>query len=222
MNYGVSITVEGSDYSGKSTLTSSLRQYFVDLGYDCELYAHPGATPIGKEIRKLVKYSTDKIGANAEALLFAADNAAFIEQILRPKLISGYIVINDRNNITSSMVYQRVSGLGFDMLDKVHDATENIPMIDLLLVLKVDKEIIKKRMLERGTHAQDRFESNPEYFDKVLSAYSTFIEVNKERLTKFVRMQGRGLNALYLDANKDREFVFEEAKEVIGRVLGIK
>lgn len=225
LNGGISITCDGVDYAGKSTLVASLKQYLIDLGYDCEVYAHPGATPLGKEIRKLVKYSLDKIGANAEALLFAADNAAFIEQILRPKLRAGKVIINDRNDITSSLVYQRVSGLDLNMLDKVHDATDDVPKIDLLLVLKADNDVIKKRMQERGVHASDRFESNPEYFDKVLNSYATFIEDNQSRLRKFVRPIADGLtttNSFYLNANNDREEVLDEAKMHVNSLLGIK
>lgn len=223
---GKFIVCEGSDFSGKSTISSMIVSWLKESGIDIIRTRHPGSTLIGQELRKLIKESNSTIDQSTEALIMAADNSAFIHQLLIPTINSGTWVMADRNNFISSLAYQIASGCTLSQLDKVHAATaENYPLIDLLLIFRITKDTYKQRMKSRPKVAKDNFEDRGnEYIDKVIDAYDNLIKNQSSRLKKFVNHTN--INAvdqdtievprcLYVDANQPLEAVFENCKEII-------
>lgn len=106
---GLFISFEGVDGVGKTTQVRRLKQYCAAQGREVVVTREPGGTELGKAIRKLLLHGVDQasvdIASRAEALLFAADRAQHVTEVIRPALERGAVVITDRY-LDSSLAYQ--------------------------------------------------------------------------------------------------------------------
>jgi len=218
---GKFIVFEGIDNSGKTTVATKISEILQKRRIKSILTRHPGSTEVGMEIRRLLKHSPYPINANAQALLFAADNSMFMNQILKPNLEEGKWVIGDRNNFISSMAYQIASGCEWDELDKVHTATKQTAKIDLLLIFRCTWEESRRRKALQKDDKPDRFEdAGREYFDKLADCYDQILSTQSDRLHKFVKMDSNGLiNARYVDATQSLDSVVEDVLNHLEKLL---
>lgn len=101
------ITLEGPEGSGKTTQFRLLGEALLQRGYATICTREPGGTILGNAIRNLLldRAYTDKVSARAEALLFNAARAQLVEEIIRPALARGEIVLCDRY-ADSTLAYQ--------------------------------------------------------------------------------------------------------------------
>lgn len=225
---GKFIVFEGPDSSGKSTMSKQITEWLNNNGTKAIHTRHPGSTTIGMKLRALAVESHTPIDPHTRGMLFAADNVAFINEILRPSLDAGTWVIADRNNFISSMAYQIADGVPLSGLDKIHDATIGVgaPLIDLLLVFRVSYDTLQKRLVARPEAEQtDSYQkklAEQSYFDKIMGVYENLVQNESSRLLKFVKpTTGLGVpwpplpRCLYIDANGTKEEVFETLLEVI-------
>jgi dTMP kinase len=227
MAEGKFIVLEGADCTGKSTIAVLLSEWMAKNNLNNIITRHPGSTAFGQEVRAISKGSKNNIPPIAEGLLMAADNNAFIEDILKPNLNEGTWVIGDRNNFISSMAYQIMSGASFGELDAIHKATHpNPPKIDLLFILRADDEDRNRRQtLKSGGSTEfrgdpnstdDRYESRGnDYVDGVVRAYDQLMEEQHERLLNFV--------APAVEVPKDiptPRCLYIDASKPVGEVLG--
>ncbi|HEU5242358.1 MAG TPA: dTMP kinase [Ornithinibacter sp.] len=114
---GLFIAFEGGDGAGKSTQVRLLAQALRARGRVVTVTRQPGGTDLGAAIRDLVLHG-DHVSPRAEALLFAADKAHHVDQLVRPALDAGKVVLTDRYT-DSSVAYQ---GAGRDLgAAEVHD-----------------------------------------------------------------------------------------------------
>jgi dTMP kinase len=156
---GVFIAFEGGDGAGKSTQVALLAEVLRTRGRTVTVTRQPGGTELGAAIRDLVLHG-DHVSPRAEALLFAADKAHHVDQLIRPALARGEVVITDRYT-DSSVAYQ---GAGRDLgADEVHDlqmwaVSDLVP--DLTVVVDVPPDEGRRR--RAGTH--DRLESEADPF----------------------------------------------------------
>jgi len=97
------IAIEGIDTAGKSTQIAALKEHFTDAIITKE----PGATEIGKEIREMVLSAKAK-SKKAEFLLFLADRAEHIKEVIEPNLDTK-MIISDRSAI-SGVAYALIQG----------------------------------------------------------------------------------------------------------------
>ena len=151
MAAGLFVTFEGIDRSGKTTQARML----VDaLGDDAVAVREPGGTPASERVRDLLKDPELTIGGRAEALLFAAARAELVEQVIRPALQDGKVVVSDRY-IDSSLAYQGVArGLGMDDVARVNEWATSGLRPDLTLLLSLPPVDAASRAGE-----EDRFEA---------------------------------------------------------------
>lgn len=107
---GFFVTLEGGEGAGKSSLVSFLAQLLKERGYEVVVTREPGGTPLGEMIRHwlLTHQDSIQIGDQAELLLFLAARAQHIEEIIKPALEAGKIVLCDRFN-DSTVAYQGVA-----------------------------------------------------------------------------------------------------------------
>lgn len=154
------ITFEGIDGSGKSTQVELLRQSLLRQGKRVVVTREPGGTRLGEKIRNMLLHEEQPVTAWAELLLYAASRAQLTEQVIRPAIQQGAIVLCDRFT-DSSLAYQ---GFGLDMpVDAIkqinHWATGGLqPNLTLLLDLTPEQALrrnpdkkrdrIEQRMIE--------------------------------------------------------------------------
>lgn len=97
------ISIEGGDGVGKTTLARGLAKALRDMGYKVFLTEEPGGTKAGWDIKEnIMKNNLDPV---TEFLLFEADRAQHVKEIIEPCLREGYIVISDRYQL-STLAYQ--------------------------------------------------------------------------------------------------------------------
>ncbi|HET7763386.1 MAG TPA: dTMP kinase [Phycicoccus sp.] len=156
---GVFIAFEGGDGAGKSTQVALLAEALRARGRVVTVTRQPGGTALGAAIRDLVLHG-DHVSPRAEALLFAADKAHHVDQLVKPALARGEVVITDRYT-DSSVAYQ---GAGRELgADEVHDlqmwAVGGL-VPDLTVVVDITPEEGRRR---RG-EVHDRLESEEDAF----------------------------------------------------------
>jgi dTMP kinase len=128
--HGIYIALEGLDGCGKSTQAKRLAEHL-----DAVLTREPGGTPVGGHIRAVVLNGTDPIDARAEALLFAADRAQHVADVIKPALDQGRHVVSDRS-VWSSAVYQGVGrGLGVDDIISINQWATSGVLPDIVIYI---------------------------------------------------------------------------------------
>ena len=171
---GVFITLEGPDGSGKSSLLLSLAAALRDRGCDVVATREPGSTPLGEQVRRLVLDTEPRIDrtGRADALLFAASRAQHVEEVIRPGIARGAVVVCDRY-ADSSLAYQGAgSGVPMDELRAVQRFATGglVPDLTILLDLPVEAG------LGRKSAEVTRFEAYHDvaYHERVRAAFLAF------------------------------------------------
>lgn len=166
MTDGLFIAFEGGDGAGKSTQVALLREALETAGRTVTVTRQPGGTDLGREIRDLVLHGAH-VAPRAEALLFAADKAHHVDQLIRPALDHGEVVLTDRYT-DSAVAYQ---GAGRDLgAQEIHDlnmwAVDDL-VPDLTVVVDVSAEEGRRR---RGD-VHDRLEAEEDAFHQAIRAH---------------------------------------------------
>lgn len=168
---GLFITVEGTDGSGKSTQIALLKKYLENKGLSVIFVREPGSTKISEKIRNIILDIENKeMDYKTEALLYSASRAQLVNQVIKPALKNGDIVLCDRF-VDSSIVYQGIArNIGAKEIENINKfATDNI-IPDITLLLKLNPEIAMQRKKEQQSF--DRIEAQEQYFyNKVYGGY---------------------------------------------------
>jgi dTMP kinase len=135
---GYFITFEGMDGSGKTTQVQHTAEYLRRQGHNVLLTREPGGTLIGDRVRELLmSKSTTGLNARAELLLFCASRAQLVDEVIRPHLAKGGVVLCDRY-IDSSIAYQGYGhGLPIDALVEVIGFATGHLLPDLTIYLDI-------------------------------------------------------------------------------------
>lgn len=173
MRRGLFVTFEGSEGCGKSTQIRQLSTWLGQSGIAHILTREPGGTPVGDQIRHLLQHAPQGHGLvpEAELFLFAASRAQHVQEIIRPALEEGRVVLCDRFH-DSTQVYQGVAR----RLDPAVTATVNRLAIgdtipDLTILLDMDAGTAFARLAQRGRPV-DRMESEPlAFYEAVRDGY---------------------------------------------------
>ena len=136
------IAIEGIDTAGKSTQIAKIKEHFPHAVITKE----PGATDIGKEIREMVLSARAK-SKKAEFLLFLADRAEHIKEVIEPNL--GKMIVSDRSAV-SGVAYALIQG---EMEDKdlvsLNDFATNGIYPQRVYLLKLTKEELEFRLSQK-------------------------------------------------------------------------
>lgn len=147
-NEGILIVFEGIDGTGKSSHAKRLASFFSSLGREVVLSHEPTNGPWGRKLRESA--ATVRLDAEQELEYFLRDRQEHVEQLIRPSLAEGKVVILDRYYF-STMAYQGLRG--FDPADIRARNEAFAPVPDLLIVLDLDVDIALQRIAGRGDQA---------------------------------------------------------------------
>ena len=130
------IALEGVDGAGKTSIQDGLRRLLEDAGQEVVCVREPGGTPVGESLREVL-LDGPAVAPWAEAMLFAADRAQLVAEVVRPALARGAWVVSDRS-VYSSLAYQGAGrGLGVDRIRVVNEPGLAGAWPDLVVLLAV-------------------------------------------------------------------------------------
>ena len=175
---GIFIAFEGGEGSGKSTQTKLLASYLESRGELVTITREPGGTELGKQLRKiLLDPATGAISPRAEALLYAADRANHVHDLISPALAKGEVVITDRY-LDSSIAYQGAGRvLQPNEVARISKWATNALIPNLTIILDVPAEIGLGRL-----QGADRLEQEPVAFhERVRREFLNLAAVDPDR-----------------------------------------
>jgi len=175
------ITIEGPEGGGKTSHIQPLAKWLKSLGFNICVAREPGGTSIGDQIRAIVVNLKNKeIHSRTEILLFQASRAQLVEQVIKPHLDAGEIVICDRY-AHSTLAYQGY-GQGTDLKELrrlIHFATDGVTP-DLTILLDIDVEDGLKRKTQNSEW--NRMDAKTvEFHQRVRAGYLEMVENEPQR-----------------------------------------
>lgn len=147
---GILVTFEGGDGSGKSTHVKFLAELLESLGLEVVCVREPGGTPIGEQLRDIVLNPDNaSLSDRAELLIYEAARSQLIDDVIKPALERGAIVLCDRFT-DSTVVYQGYGrGIDRDFIMKLNDFATCDIHPDLTIVFKCPDRAEKKSRVDR-------------------------------------------------------------------------
>ena len=183
------IAIEGIDTAGKSTQISALRSNFIDAIITKE----PGATEVGKEIREMVLSAKAK-SKKAEFLLFLADRAEHITQVVKPNIASK-MIISDRS---------AVSGVAYALVQGEIDKKELISLNDFA----TDRVYPEKIFLLWLTKEELEFRLSQKKLDGIELRGSQYLLAIQDAIVEATKLLG--IQMIKIDATQSIEEITQE------------
>jgi dTMP kinase len=176
------ITLEGSEGSGKSSQHALLVEFLKGEGYPVLATREPGGTTIGEQVRAILSdLSNTDMHPRSEILLFQASRAQLVEQVIRPHLESGGVVVCDRY-ADSTLAYQ---GYGYqvvplDVLAGIVSFATGGLKPDLTLLLDIDvRRGLERRRSGGEWNRLDAYDI--EFYERVRRGYLEMARLEPER-----------------------------------------
>lgn len=141
---GLLVVIEGIDGAGKSTLANNLADRVEAMGRTVVRTREPTDGPFGRRIRALAASKRDLIPADEEWRLFHEDRRIHVEEVVRPALGRGDVVIQDRS-WPSTVAYQGERGLDRAMLQAAERRIAPDPDVLLVVDLSPDEALARIR-----------------------------------------------------------------------------
>ena len=181
------ITFEGIEGCGKTTQAKLLCEALVDRGYSVVFTREPGGTPAAEELRSfLLKPREERFPPFAELSVYEAARSFHVENLIKPSLKEGAVVICDRF-IDSTLAYQGYGrGIDLSLVERLNrEATGGLkPNLTVLIDLPVEEAF--KRISERR---KDRMESESLKFHQRVR--EGFLEIARREPERFLIVDGR-------------------------------
>jgi dTMP kinase len=206
---GFFLTLDGPDGGGKTTQAARLADWLRARGREVVTCRDPGGTALGERVRAiLLDRATVHLSLRAEMLLFMASRAQLVEDVIRPALAAGTIVVSDRF-VLANLVYQGdAGGLPVEEIARVGRAATGGLLPDLTLVLDIPPEAARHRV---GA-ARDRMEDKgDEYQRRVRDGFLRAARGCPEYPAAVA----------VIDAAADPETVFERIRSEVERALAL-
>ena len=196
------ITLEGPEGSGKTSHIPTLVEYLREKGYTVFPTREPGGTSIGEQIREVIHdLKNVEMHPRTETLLYQAARAQIVEEVIRPRLKTGEVVISDRY-FDSTIAYQ---GYGHQQdLEQVRALVKYatgglVPDLTVLLDVDVEEGLGRKKK-DNEWNRMDAY--TVEFHQRVRAGYS---EMAKQEPARWV----------VVDAGQAWQSVQEELRIVI-------
>ncbi|HEY5902761.1 MAG TPA: dTMP kinase [Anaerolineales bacterium] len=174
------ITLEGPEGSGKTSHMQPLLQYLLELGYNVFPTREPGGTAIAEQIREVIHdLKNVEMHPRTETLLYQAARAQLVEQVIRPRLAAGEVVLSDRY-ADSTVAYQ---GYGHQQdLEQVRSLVQYATgglMPDLTILLDVDVEVGLNRKQSGEWNRLDAYAVD--FHRRVMTGYRELVRREPDR-----------------------------------------
>ncbi len=202
------ITLEGIEGSGKSTVQKALAAHYTALGRTVLCTREPGGSELGKTLRALLLDIKANICSQAELFLFLADRAQHIEEVIRPALVRGEVVLCDRF-IHSTIAYQGGGrGIPLEQLQNLNaQAIQGLlPHKVLLLDLSVEQGLTRARArneVQQITQSEGRFDAESLAFHEQIR--NSYLQQAADDRTRFC----------LIDASKSPQEVVEQCLKAL-------
>lgn len=204
------ITLEGSEGSGKTSQMDPLVEQLRRAGYDVVATREPGGTSISNQIREvlLARLDNTAMQQRTEILLFQAARAQLVEEVIRPALAAGKVVVSDRY-ADSTLAYQ---GYGYQRdlqeLRRIVDFATGGLKPDLTILFDVDVEVgLRRRRTASEWNRMDAYEL--EFYRRVRMGY---LEMARDEPQRWI----------VVDANRPSEAVQADVLRTVSQRLKIK
>ena len=140
---GLFIVFEGPDGSGKTTQSQLLLARLLALGHDAVWTREPGGTRLGELIREVILHDSrySELSPRVEALLLSAARSQHVEEVIRPALANGKIVICDRFMFSTTAYQGAGSGLDLGEIEDLNRFTTGGLLPDAVVLLDMDVEL---------------------------------------------------------------------------------
>ena len=209
MQSGSFISFEGGEGAGKSTQIRRLAETLRGRGFDVVVTREPGGSPGAEAVRHvLLSGAAEPFGSKMEAVLFAAARSDHVEQVIRPAVERGAVVLSDRF-LDSSRVYQGVTGgLDTGFMQALERVAINGMMPDLTLILDLDPvEGLRRAGERRGDETADRFEKET-------------LAIHEQRREAFLDIAHREPErCVVIDASRSEDAVAERIAAAVDALL---
>jgi dTMP kinase len=210
---GLFITFEGGEGVGKSTQVRRLAEALRADGRDVLTTREPGGSPGAEAVRHvLLSGAAEPLGPRMEAVLFAAARSDHVEQVIRPAVEAGRIVLCDRF-MDSSRVYQGVTGgLAPEFMAALERVTVNGMRPHLTVVLDIEPaEGLRRASARRGEgEGADRYEKEE-------------LALHRRRREAFLAIAAAEPDrCVVLDAGRDEEEVSRAVIDIVRQVVAAR
>ncbi len=223
---GLFVTIEGVEGAGKSTLRARLGELLPTVAREIIVTREPGATAVGASIRGLLLDTQSNMTPMTELMLFCADRAQHLAEVVRPALDRGALVVCDRF-IHSTLAYQGYGrGMPIEALWQLTDFVTSGLRPDLVLLLDLPVEHGLKRAEQRARRASGSFpvttalptasghwtrfeEQDVEFHRRVRDGFLALAADSKNRIT-------------VLDASEEPEAIAQTAYHRIRQALHVR
>jgi dTMP kinase len=210
------VTFEGGEGTGKSTQIRLLADRLRRMGVDLLVTREPGGSPGAEAVRHvLLSGAAEQFGTRMEALLFAAARNDHVEEVIRPALKSGAVVLCDRF-LDSSRVYQGITGnLEPAFIQNLERVAINGVMPDCTIILDLPAAEGLKRARARAEAASQAAE--PDRFEK------EELDTHEKRREAFLDIADQEpLRCRVIDASAAPEAIAEKIFSIIEPLLPIQ
>ncbi|HZG31583.1 dTMP kinase [Ensifer adhaerens] len=215
-NNGLFVTFEGGEGAGKSTQIRLLAERLRASGYDVVTTREPGGSAGAEAVRHVIlSGAAEEFGVRMEAILFAAARNDHVEELIKPALSAGSVVLCDRF-MDSSRVYQGVTGnLPHDFVANLERVAINGTVPDCTIIFDLPAEVGLARA-RRRLDAIDR-DATPDRFER------EELETHKTRREAFLDIAAaEPFRCRIVDASGEVEAIAEAVYRIVEPMLPIR
>lgn len=207
MSNGLFITLEGGEGAGKSTQKANIVAWLVAHGKDVIETREPGGTAVSEQIRQVLLDTRNAgLESRTEALLMFAAREQLLQEVIRPSLALGKVVVCDRFTDASYAYQGGGRQLGAAAIAKLEAFVHPDLQPDITFLFDVPIEQGLSRVAGRG--ASDRIEQEAmSFFERVRAAYQQRADADPERFR-------------LIDASLQPDLVWQQVRAVLEESLG--
>jgi len=223
---GLYVIFEGGEGTGKTSTMKAVANEVLNRTVGAispRLTHHPGSTPLGKYLRKLVKFPHEidpeiNMDPLTRQCLYMADTINFITTVLKPALEVRETVFADRSSFISGLVYGLADGIDVVEVCKLLQLIIP-PRADRVYILQCPWQVSKSRCDSTRGETGDYYDSQPnEFFQKVQTIYDGLLTGSAEQTVMVSRVAALD-NFVYIDASQDQEKVVSDIVADLNSVI---